>query len=170
MTSHHTVRLCCARAIGRQEIDLDLLLLDTALSCLLDVTPDLADVAAVGSSGVWGDGDGLYEELVAAARIGGGLLFHRLQEDLHFDICAGLDFAAVRSHAVSTPMSVGVFGGCRWNAILLRRCGLDFEGYGVAAWVAKAEDLRYFVVEGAWDTMLDVVFRLAMRRTWYAYA
>ena len=57
---------------------------------------------------VTSDSDRLNEELVFAARIGGRLLLHRLQEDRDLDFMAGLDTTRVWSDAV-------LLRGCRFN-------------------------------------------------------
>lgn len=93
-------------AVGGQEDDADLLLLDGGLGRRLDAGPDLGHGLAVGRVG--GDGDGLHEELVFAAHVQRRVLFHGLQEDLDLDGAGGLDTAGVGAHAV--PGS-GVLGG-----------------------------------------------------------
>lgn len=107
-----------ARTVCRKEVHLDLLLLDTALRRLLDVRPDCADVAAVGSRGRRRDGNGLDQELVSAASVRGRLLFHCLQQDLDFDIAAGLDAATVGADAVPAFVLVGaVLDGGGWFTV-----------------------------------------------------
>ena len=64
----------CRSAIGGEESDTYLLLLDARFGGLLDVGPNLADVGGVT---VGFDGDGLHEEFVSAARIWGWIFFHR---------------------------------------------------------------------------------------------
>ena len=97
-----------------QEGDADLLLLDAGFGRALDVGPDLRDVAGFCELGC-GDGDGLDEEFVAAAGVGGGIFFHCLEEDLDFDATGGVDAAGVGADAVSGTCVSGVclvgFGG-----------------------------------------------------------
>ena len=159
MSTRDTIRLRRASTIRRQKRNLDLPLLDGTFRRLLDIRPDLADVAAVGRAGGGGDGDGLDEEFVAAAGVGRGLFFHCLQEDLHFHRAGGFDAAGVGADAVSMPfMLVGLREAGREGVrdVLFRGGGLDFEGYGVGVGVAEAEDLGDFVVEGAcvWGVLL----------------
>lgn len=140
--------------VGGQEIDADLLLLHAALGGRLDVAPDGAGVGGVGG-GV--DGDGLDEELVAAAGVGGRVLFHGLQQDLDFDSGFGRDFARVGAYAVSEARllefnKLDLLG--RFVAVLFRRGRLDFECDGIGTGIAEAQDLGDLLRKGAF--MLSV--------------
>lgn len=149
----------CA-AVRWQECNADLLLLNGALRGLLDVGPDLRDVVDVL---VGGDGNGLYEELVAAAGVWSRILLHSLKEHLDLDIAAGLDAARVGTNAVP---GVGYCQFCASSSLhlaalrrqsehvldmylLLRSGGLDLEGHGIAVWVVQAQDLADLVRERA---------------------
>lgn len=46
---------------------------------------------------------------------------------------------------------MGKLVGRDGEGVLFRCGGLDFEGEGLAVGIAEAEDLRDFMVEGAWD-------------------
>ena len=101
--------VCRGSAIRGKEADTDLLLLNGGFGRLFDIGPDLGDVGGVAGGG---DGDGLHEELVSAARVRWGVFFHGLQEDLHFDGAGGFDAAGVGADAVSERVLVCCRGGC----------------------------------------------------------
>ena len=140
-------------AVGGQEDDADLLLLNGGLGGALDASPDLGDAGAFG--GVGGDGDGLDEEFVFAADVEGRVLFHGLEQDLDLDGAGRLDAARVGAHAVSGRVELGLDRRRDSEAersILLRRGGLDFEGDRLIAGVVQAQDLGDLVGKGAWDS------------------
>lgn len=84
-------------AIGWKESDTDLLLLNAALGGLLDVGPDLGDVANIAGGA---DCNRLNEEFVPAPRVWWWVLLHRLQQHLHFHALARLDATGVGAYAV----------------------------------------------------------------------
>jgi len=73
------------------------------------------------------DCDRLNEELVSASRIWWWVLFHCLQQHLHFHILLGVNPAGIWSHAVSNDGSVEAHGSRQLLGILFWGSRLDLE-------------------------------------------
>jgi len=121
-------------AVGWKPVDADFALLDRALGGLLNVGPDLSDIAVLGGST---DGDGLNQELVAAASVRRRVVLHGLKKYLDLDMLARLN-------------ATGVWA----DAVLLGRSRLDLESDWILIAVGESQDLTDFVGERALEGKL----------------